>query len=396
MRRFLQVSPLFGFFALAVMSASLSFFVACDEDTNTVRVKGDGGEDDAEGGSGVLSCGVVVPTEYVSLSFTPNTTGEVVLEQALFALDAKMKTAESATPAAVSAADLQAIWAGGAPSLRSVASAFGQSTIDTYLQQFGDFNAKTWNVTDPDADGGTTTGGRYANATVVSATGLSLRDATHAAVLNSSLYNYALGLASGPISASTIDRLLVVFGTTPAFNSLTDAGGVPDTLMAAYASQRDDKVSAASGVYRKARSSLLVALAAASDPDKCRTDLDSSLKFFFLQWETASYLTVIYALSQTATNALLVPQDPAKNAIALQSFAAAVGLAESFKGIPQDRRRITDAQIDALLDKIGANAASQVVTQASGRAVAFNSAYQDIGAIYGLTQTQIEDAKKAF
>ena len=393
MRRFSLVSFFFALSALCTLP-----FVSCDAEDNTVRVKGDGGED-AEGGSGLLSCGVAIPTDYVSPSFTDNTSGEVVLQQAILALDAKMRSAESATPAAVSTVDLQSIWAGGAPSLRSIASAYGQSTIDTYLQQFGDFDTKTWNVTDPDTDAGTTVGGKYVNTTIVSATGLSLRDATGAAILNSSLYNYALGLASGPISQATIDRLLAIFGSTPAFSSLAlpaDSGAAPDSLMAEYASQRDDKVSTVPGVYRKARSSLLVALAAASNPDQCQTDLDAALKLFFLQWETASYLTVIYALNQAATNALLVPQDPAKNALALQYFAQAVGLAESFTGIPQDRRKINDAQITALLGKIGANSASHVVTQASASAVAFNSAYDDIGAIYGLTDTQIEDAKKAF
>jgi hypothetical protein len=230
-----------------------------------------------------------------------------------------------------------------------------------------------------------------------------LRDATGSVLLASSLYNYALGLSEGPISGSTIDRLLAVYGASPAFTALavTQAGldassDPPDILIASLASQRDDKTSLTAGPYRTIRNALLVAQAAATDPVACKPDLDGAFKIFFGEWERVSYLTVIYLLNQAATDALLTPQTPAKNAAALQAYGQAVGLAESFKGIPQDHRLITDAQIDALLMQIGSSTAYQIITQASVRAVAFNTAFQDIGAIYGLTQTDIENAKKAY
>ncbi|MDB4944373.1 MAG: hypothetical protein JWP97_3907 [Labilithrix sp.] len=393
----------FSSFLIVTAVAALGGIVAggamtgCEDELNTVRTRGDGGEAGAEGGTGLLSCGVPIPQTYDSPSFAANTSGELALQQAVVSLDAKMKSAEGSAPAAVTTADLSAIFAGGAPSLRSVASAFGQSTIDTYLTQLGDFAPRTWTTADPEGDGGTTSGGRYEGDVIVSATGLALRNATGATLLNASLYNYALGLATGPITGATIDRVAAAYGTTPAFSSLVaDGGGPPDVLVAALASKRDDKVSSVPGPYRKIRSSLLVAKAAASDPDKCRADLDGAFRILFLEWEKSTYLGVIYALNQAATSALQVPQVPAKNVAALQSFGEAVGLAQSFKGIPQDRRKITDAQIDALLTRIGATTAYQLITQASTRAVAFNTAFQDIGAVYGLTQTEIEDAKKAY
>ncbi len=49
-------------------------------------------------------------------------------------------------------------------------------------------------------------------APIFSATGVDLRAATEKVLINGSLYNYALVLASGPMSQGTIDRLLAVYG----------------------------------------------------------------------------------------------------------------------------------------------------------------------------------------
>ena len=390
MRNFRKVS-LFAVLGAAFVAA----FVACGNDEeNLVRTRSDGGaEASVEGGPGGLGCGAVVPTTYESPGFAANSQAERDLGDRVLAIGAKMQSAEGAKPAVVTTADLQALFTGGAPNLRSVASAFGQSTVDTYLTQFGDAATKTWTPSDPDAEGGALSGGKYEGGAIVSPSGLDLRAAVEKVLLNGSLYAYALALTSGALSEATIDRLLALFGATPAFTNGADAGADTDRLIASYAASRDDKMSTVLGPYRKIRNALLVAKAAATNTDKCRDDLLAAFNLFFLEWEKSTYLSVIYFLNQAATNAVASPPNgPA----ALHAFGSAVGFAESFKGIPLDRRKINDAQIDALLVRIGAGTAYQLVTKTSERVVAFNTAFQDIGAIYGLTQTQIEDAKKAY
>ncbi len=384
---------------VALLSASAAF-VACGDDDNLVRSRSDGGLDAAadgpsEGGTGTLSCGVTVPTTYDSPSFAANAKQELDLKANVLAIGDKMHAAEGATPAVVTTADLQAIFTAGAPSLRSIATAFGQTTVDTYLTQLGDFATKTWTPADAEADGGTQSGGKYELGSIFSPTGVDLREATEKVLLNGSLYNYALVLAGGPITEGTVDRLLAVYGASTKLANRTDAdaGADVDELIAEYASKRDNKSAAGPGPYRKIRSALLVAKAAATNTEKCRADLDGALKIYFLEWEKTSFLTVIYYLNQAATNAAA---SPPKGQAALHAYGEALGFAQSFKGIPQDRRKITDVQIDALLQRIGATTAYQLVTRTSERIVAFNTAFQDIGAIYGLTQSEIEDAKKAY
>ena len=390
-------------FVIASLAMSAAVAACGDYDNYVVRTR-DGGTDAAadsgEGGLNTLACGVPIPASYDSPNFAANVKEELDLKENVLAISDKMKTAEGPTPLTVTTADLQALFTAGAPSLRSVATAFAQVTVDTYLAQFGDAAAKTWKPQDVEADGGADggtdggvpVGGKYDNASIVNAVGVDLREATEKVLINGSLYNYALALAGGAITEATVDRLLALYGATPALLSATDGGVDSNELIAEYASKRDSKMGAP-GAYRKIRTALLVMKAAASNGDKCRADFDGALKIFFLEWEKASFATVIYYLNQAATSATVIP---AKGQLALHAYGEALGFAQSFKGVPQDRRKITDVQIDAILQRIGATTPYQLVTRTGERVVAFNTAFQEIGAIYGMTQTDIEDAKKAY
>jgi hypothetical protein len=396
-------------FTKLLLVASLAMgaaIAACGDDDNfVVRTRNDGGTDGAAGEGGTpntLACGVPIPATYDSPNFAVNAKEELDLKENVLAIGDKMKTAEGPTPLPVTTADLQALFTAGTPSLRSVATAFAQATVDTYLTQFGDSATKTWKPEDVEADGGADggsdggvpTGGKYDNASIVNAVGVDLREATEKILIDGSIYNYALALAGGAITEATVDRLLALYGATPALlNSVGgDAGADENELIAEYASKRDSKMGAP-GPYRKIRTALLVMKAAAANGDKCRADFDGALKIYLLEWEKAAFATVIYYLNQAATNATTIP---AKGQLALHAYGEALGFAQSFKGIPQDRRKITDVQIDAVLTRIGATTPYQLVTRTGERVVAFNTAFQEIGAIYGMTQTDIEDAKKAY
>ena len=391
-------------FVVTSLAMSAAIAACGDDDNYVVRTRGDGGTDAAaeggEGGINALACGVPIPTTYESPNFAVNVKEEVDLKENVLKIGDKMKTAEGPTPLTVTTADLQALFTAGAPSLRSVATAFAQVTVDTYLMQFGDAAPKTWKPEDVEADGGADggtdggvpVGGKYDNASIVNAVGVDLREASEKILINGSLYNYALALAGGAITEATVDRLLALYGATPAFLGSTDGGVDANELIAEYASKRDSKIGAP-GPYRKIRTALLVMKAAAANGDKCRADFDGALKVFFLEWEKTSFATVIYYLNQAATSATAIP---AQGQLALHAYGEALGFAQSFKGVPQDRRKITDVQIDAILQRIGATTPYQLVTRTGERVVAFNTAFQEIGAIYGMTQTDIEDAKKAY
>jgi len=389
--------------SFVVLLGSVGASIAgCDEEENIVRLRPDGGPDaglDAETGTGMLACGVTVPTSYESPSFAVNAKEELDLRARLGELDAKMKSAEGAGTAVVTGPELQAIFTMGAPNLRSIATAAAQARVDDYLSTFGGIavaGGKTWVPANAQPDTGLPMGGKYENANIVSGVGVDLRETVAKTLLGGALYNHAVALATGAVTEATVDRLLAVYGATPKLANRTDADAgadEKDELVAAFASRRDNKAAQALGPYRKIRGALLVAKGAAAGGDKCRADLDAALSVYFLQWEKASYATAIFYLNAAATYATA---SPVKGPPALEAFGQALGIVQSFKGVPQDRRKITDVQIDAILDRIGAASPYKLISESSTRVVAFNTAYQDIGAVYGLTQTEIEDAKKDY
>lgn len=398
MRAFRRASLLAGAFAFGL-------FFACGDDDNVVRTRPDGGPPSEggidtglpDGGNGLLSCGVPIPATYDSPNFAVNAKAALDLKASFKALEDKMKTTENAGTAVVTAPELQAIFTGGTPSLRSAATAFAQTTVDNYITAYADAVGKTWSpadVADAGGDAGTS-GGKYEGTFHFSNVGLDLREAIAKTLLTGTFYNYALLLSSGLVTEATVDNLVALFGATPKFANSTDAeaGADADELVAEYAARRDSKDPARPGSYQKIKRALLSAKAAAAAGEKCKADLDAAIKVFFAEWERASYLTVIYYLNASATNA---SANPVKGPSALHGFGEALGFIGSFRGIPQDRRKITDAQIDALLTKVGAAVPYQLVTDTNARIVAFNGAFTDIGAIYGLAPIDIEEAKKAY
>lgn len=397
MRAFRRASLLAGL-------AAFGLFFACGDDDNVVRTRPpavpDSGSEAGplpEGGTGVLACGVPIPATYDSPSFAVNAKAALDLKAAFKALEDKMKTTENAGTAVVTAQDLQTIFTGGTPSLRSAATATAQTTIDNYITAYADAVGKTWapaDVADAGGDAGMS-GGKYEGTFHFSNVGLDLREAIAKTLLGAAFYNYALLLASGLVTEATVDNLLALFGATPKLSNSTDpdAGADADELVAEYAARRDSKDPSRPGSYQKIKRALLSAKAAAGAGEKCKADLDAAIKIFFAEWERASYLTVIFYLNAAATNATAVPS---KGPSALRGLGEALGFIGSFRGIPQDRRKITDAQIDALLTKVGGAAPYQLITDTNARIVAFNGAFTDIGAIYGLNALDIEEAKKAY
>lgn len=384
--------------SLASVLGALLVGAACGEDEALVRPRLDTGLDaastDASGNeAGTLACGAVVPTQYESAAFATNAAVELALGQRVAELEATMKSTEGASDAGVPAADLKAIYNAGSPSLRAVSTTFAQTTLDGYFDAFEAALGKEWKPEDAEQDGGGAEGGKYGDHHFSKA-GVDLRAAAPKVLLGGALYNHVLGLVAAPVTEATVDRLLAAFGASTAFAHRTDAdaGAGADELIAGYASQRDDKASPTPGPYRKIRTALLTMKAATAAGEKCNAERDAAVATFLSEWERTTYATAIYYLDQAARTAA----DPLKGSNALHAFGEALGFIESFKGLPAEKRRISDAQIDALLAKIGTATAYKLVTGAGDRALKLNEAINDIALYQGFTPAEVEAFRKSF
>lgn len=388
-RRFAVVSALF------VGGAGL-VATACGEDEATVRPRLDAGapaNDAGQSDSGSLSCGVVIPTKYESAAFTTNAAVEIALAKHFEDIEDKIRETEGASTTQVSAADLKALFGEGAPSLRAVSTPSAQTIIDGYFDELGAAMGKTWTPADAEQDGGAASGGKYGTFHF-SKTGVDLRETTEKTLLGGALYNHVLGLVAAPITEATVDRLLAAFGASTAFANRTDAdaGAEKDELIAEYASRRDDKSSASPGSYRKIKTALLTMKAAVPAGERCKADLDAAVATFLLEWERVTYATAVYYLNAAA----LAAADPQKGPQALHAYGEALGFVQSFKGLPADKRKITDAQIEALLTKIGATTPYKLVTNPGDRALGLNGAINDIALYEGFTPAEVEAFRKNF
>jgi hypothetical protein len=361
---------------------------ACGEDHATVRDRPDAGDDAGDAGAvTVLACGVAVPTTYDSPAFATNAAEELALTASFAALDAKMSAAEGAGTSIVTTSDLEALYVAGTPSLRNASTSTTQALVDGWLGAFGDAASKTWTADEPESEAGAPTGGKYGAAEIVGPTGLGVRQATTKALFGGALYNHALVTAAGPVTEATVDRFVAIWGATPKLaNATTD-----DTLVAALASQRDDKTEAAPGSYRRMKNALLAAKVAAANVDKCKSDLDAAVSVFLAEWERTTYASAIYYLNDAAAKALAVPPN---GPVALDSLGAALGLVQGFKGIATDRRKITDAQIDAIVSTIGAP--YLLVAHTSDRVPKMVDAIHQIQNVYGFTDAEVSAFERAF
>lgn len=379
----------------------LGLAAACGDDDAMVRARPDGGAEASvptDGGdtdAGSLACGVSIPTTYDAPAFTTNAKVELELRQHFAALEAKMREPEGTSMAVVTTADLTAIYAQGAPSLRAVSTANAQSLVDAYLTQYGDAVGKAWTPSDADNDAGAAaTGGKYMDTYHFGPTGIDLRETTQKVLLTGAFYNDALGVAAAPMTDASVDRLLAAFGASTSLANRTDAdaGEIGDELIAEYASKRDDDT-APTGPYRKIRSALLTLKVAVPAGEKCKKEVDDAIATYFAEWEKASLATVIFYLNAAVTNA-----GATKNTAALHGFGEALGFVQGWKGLPADKRKITDAQVDGLLEKIGAASPYKLVlvSYQTARVLAINSAINDIAAIYGFSAAEVEAFKKSF
>ena len=378
----------------ALFLASAWLAAACAEESVRVAERPDGSSITDDGGvPTVLTCGVLVPTVYTSANFQPNAQEELDLRQRLLGIDAQMGAAEGNGTSIVTSATLKTIYELGTPNLRSISTSSATSLSDTYFAAFGDAQAQPWSPDLPESDAGSPKGGKY-QGEYMSSLGLAIHPASVKTLLGGALYNHVLVVASGPITEATVDRFVASFGSTPALLGRTgaDAGGDADLFLAAYATQRDDP-SQPTGPYRRMRGALLAAKAAAAAGSVCQADLTAAISVFLASWERVTYASAIFALNDAAAKALAGPQ---QSRAALHSYAEALGLIQSFRGIAADRRTITDAQIDDLVSRMNAALPYALVTHAGDAVPKLVETIQTIAGIYAFSPADVQRFEKQF
>jgi hypothetical protein len=418
------------FLGAAVLALVLTA-VACGDDDNAATPRNDGGTPDviaadssnggtdaANDGSG-STCGLTLPADYTSAAYETNAKAELDLRTAFAAFLKPMSDNEAAivsgdAGAPLSKASLDTLWQAGSPNVKSITTSYWQTRVDGWLAAYetasnaGSMDlAMTTVVTQgqtPPSNGGFY--GRFAYDGKL----VDLRQAIEKGTYTAGFFNHAVGIVTaGSLTEASIDRLIAAWGAHPTFQNshvANDAGTTTanrDIQSAGYAARRTPK-DGKTGPYLRAKAALIKAKAAIAAGAKCDADRDAALKEFFLEWEKATYATVVFYFSDIV--AKLSPTPPLANdangwTALFHSHGECIGFIGGFKSTPQAYRKITDAQIDGLLSKAlvpegGASKIVEIKTSTQASVLSLNGVLADIKTIYGFTDEEMTSFKTVY
>jgi len=339
---------------------------------------------------------LVIPTSYTSESYDANVTVEKALRSQLTSFANYMKVGDNVANKLVSDSLDYYFSENGTTTLKSKTATYYSNLIEnTWLNTLVNSSQNSYNP----ADGATATNGGVFVNRLLDKGGKEIMQEVEKGMYAATLYNHIVALSQGAITQETIDRMICIYGAHPNFPNTNTAANTttPDTYIALYTARRDKNDG--TGLYTKIKHQFLklqAAVKAGADYDKEKNQALSEVKLLI---EKAIMATVVnYTTGAKADLSVAFPTD-AKKVGALHALSECVGFIHGFKAIPASQRRITDAQIEDLLDNllapIGEDATMyKFVTDSENQLSKIDAVQNSIKSIYGFSSTEMTDFGK--
>jgi hypothetical protein len=397
-------------FGLSLLGALT--LAACGDDGASSSAAGTGGEapststgaSGGQGSGGASGCGLVVSEAYDGADFETNAADILALRAQLDALNAELKKPELDLAYVPELTSLTALYEAGTPSLADENTADHDGLVRGWLSDVVAAAGEAWTPVDPPVgDGGVL--GEY----LFNAEGIDLRQAIEKGSFAAIFYRHARANFANP-DAAQLDALLAAYGAHPSFpgdSETTDPALVPhpDRLAAQYAERRSPKdPSDASkpldaenpGPYFRVKRHFLVAQAAIAKGTACDAERDAAVAAIFDEWERSLAATSIYYFKSAATQLTTEPQTPELVSKGLHGFNEGVAFVRGFRGVNEDERLITNAELEPLLASVfvpveGPASAYTLATDAAGSLPALLSAVDTIAQVYGFTPSEVAE-----
>lgn len=296
-------------------------------------------------------CEVTPPDSWEAPQFEANAATALALRAQLDALAVeRMRQAEQGMVSLEGAAELMELFEANNPSLASVTTdTYAAITEDAFEEMVEVVTAGPADLVD---DAGAfvpgTAGGIFGTEMRgINEGGLEVRQLVDKGLFaGAALYNYALALTEGEIGPATVEAIAALWGANAeldAEGSLTDSANYSHRM----------------GYHAAMRSSLIAAHAYAADAN-CVAERDAALVTAFRTWEQSMFARFVFYANAAAT-ALGAAAGDDDVAAGLHQLAEGIGLAAGFYGVEnpasgplaQGARRITDAQIESMMDAVG-------------------------------------------
>ena len=336
---------------------------------------------------------LVIPTTYESANFTANTVTQTSVGSRLTDMTTEAKKGRTAGKT-VSADSLTYWFTTGLPNLKTIGTTYFAGKLEG-----------SWMAEIAKASGGTYTpsaiimgnGGTYGGY-LFDENGLEIEQLIEKGQFGSVLYNHATALLSNKMTVETVDQVIAIFGANPTFPNTPTATKTaqPDRLMANYAARRDKNDG--KGYYSQMKDAFLKLQTVVKAGDSYAKERDEAAATLKLTWEKINAATIInYCHVVVSALSTTAPTDVQKGA-ALHAYGECVGFAHGFRTVPQAQKKITDAQIDDVLELLNAPASGtptshKFVTDAVNQLPRLTQVITKLKSIYGFTDAEIEDFK---
>ncbi len=337
-----------------------------------------------------------IPTQYDSTNFTTNTTVQAAVRSQLAAFVAEAQKGRNIANK-LNYNTLTQLYNAGSPSLKSITTPYYAAKVDGTGQWLDMMSKASGNNYTPAPPTANSVGGVYGGY-LFDANGLEIEQMIDKGLYGATLYNHAITLMSQPLTAATADQLVSIFGASPEFPNTNTASKTqnPDRFMALYAARRDKNDG--KGLYTQQKANFIKLQAAIKAGSKYKQEQDEALAAIKLTWEKANAATIInYCHAVISTMSSTNPTDAQKGA-ALHAYGEAVGFIHGWRTLPQQHKRITDSQIDAILTLLNAPAngtptSYKFITEPVSELPKLNQIITQLKGIYGFTDAEIEDFK---
>ncbi len=337
---------------------------------------------------------LIIPAEYDGSAFEANTTTQIQVLTNLSAIANEVKKGRT-NGTTVPFQNLSALYTAGAPSLKSVSTAYFAGKMegaDGYMDELSKASGGTYTPGTPSGEGGV-----YGNY-LFDENGLEIEQVIEKGQFGSVLYKHATDLLEGNITAATVDQLVAIFGASPSFPNTYNGAktNTPDRFLANYATRRDKNDG--TGFYTQMKDAFIKLQAALKAGDEYKQEQQEAISAITFNWEKINAATVInYCQATTAALSATNPTDAQKSG-ALHSYGEAVGFIHGWKTIPQPYKKITDAEIDEVLVLFNAPAngiptSYKFVTDAVTELPKLQQAITKLKSIYGFTDQEVEEFK---
>lgn len=285
---------------------------------------------------------------YPDENYATNAAAELELRTRFETLIEKMETASTARP---TAAEMEALFIAGTPSLSDLSTDAARVGIREAFAKTELAAATPWAPADPPVG----YGGLYGTH-VYNERGVDLPETVEKLLLGGMQYMETARLMKDTATVADIDRMVALFGASPSFPMDDKAAVDPDVMVAKYAKKRTNPEAAIPGPYLAIKRAFMNARASVKGGSACAQQRTEAFAQIREQWERVLLGTTVYYLNTAGNTLARATPTTAEQAGALHQIGEALGFLRGLKALPAEHRIIADAQLDQVLTTLGGTA----------------------------------------